>query len=511
MGTFRSVAAVAALLALAAPAAAALEGSDWTFESASPTGSAHSASTRDHAPSEVDVSSEELPGWEIVSSEREVELHDLRLEPARPHASSAGAAVDGTPMSARGSALPGEGAIPSRLDARPSIHTLARAWAGALAHWDDAADAAQGASHDPTDGANPFDQGRRCGSLVYVSGPPNKQDAPEAGLCAVSIPAGGLLRQGAESFVRVARSAIGAADAAARAAFEAASATWDVPSAAAHLSFDEATGGGVRFEAPAARAGVQAPTIAARLVAGSVTVALRSAGSAAQAAPSASLGVEAASDGLAAPTGIPGVGRAASAALDRPHADRAIARDPPSASPLKSSAGSLAESAAERAPVLPLVAAALAVLALLYHRLRGGELPAQATRRAILAEVASRQGLTERGLARAVGVHPTTARYHLRRLVADRLLVARKASKTIHFFLPGHATEGAATREAALASPAARAIVEAARAQPGLGVRDVVLAVALDRTTVHHHVARLAAAGVLRIERGGRALRLHAA
>lgn len=143
------------------------------------------------------------------------------------------------------------------------------------------------------------------------------------------------------------------------------------------------------------------------------------------------------------------------------------------------------------------------VLWALYHRIQAREATAHATRGRILRELTAGPA-TATELGRRLGVDRTSAAYHLRVLARAGLVASAPAGRERRWYL------GVAPRDAAL-SAGARRVLGAVRAAPGESVSSLARALASSKSTVHHHVVRLAAAGLVRVERDGRAARVRPA
>ncbi|MHB8603618.1 MAG: helix-turn-helix domain-containing protein [Thermoplasmatota archaeon] len=145
----------------------------------------------------------------------------------------------------------------------------------------------------------------------------------------------------------------------------------------------------------------------------------------------------------------------------------------------------------------------------LYHRVRGDAMLAQTTRRRVFESVRASSGASVRDAALAVGVTPTTASYHLERLVSEGLLTRESSRGTLVYF--AFTSENDATMRkarAALANEAARRVLDAISASEGVAPSRASLARALDVSvaTIAWHLDTLAAAGLVEKTRCGRAL-----
>jgi DNA-binding transcriptional ArsR family regulator len=149
--------------------------------------------------------------------------------------------------------------------------------------------------------------------------------------------------------------------------------------------------------------------------------------------------------------------------------------------------------AAEEPPRTPassegiLAAAILLLLAALYQRLRRSELLEQPLRAEIYGAIMTRGSARAADLAPRLGVHWTAVAYHMRvleraglvrRVRIGRSTVCIPAGRASR---PGHAD----------ASAAARRVVEAVRAHPGLPGSQYARLLGMSRSSVHYHLARL--------------------
>ena len=148
-------------------------------------------------------------------------------------------------------------------------------------------------------------------------------------------------------------------------------------------------------------------------------------------------------------------------------------------------------------------ALALALLApLLYHRLRGKAL-LSGQRAELLALLAAKPGLTAADAARALGVDPSTAIYHLRILAREHLVTLEGR----HYFAAG-TTASREERAQHVARRSAAEVLDAVRASPGVNKSAIAKQLAIARGSVAHHLARLEKAGLVRAEKEGRSLRI---
>ncbi len=140
----------------------------------------------------------------------------------------------------------------------------------------------------------------------------------------------------------------------------------------------------------------------------------------------------------------------------------------------------------------------------LYHQVRGCGVLDQATRAKIYALVKAQPGLTPTDIGRELRMDPTTARYHLRRLVQEGLI----SQEGPNFFAIGSLP--VEKRRAALAARESRDVLDAVLAAPGATKSEIAEALGRSRATIAYHLTRLENAGLVRCERAGRTVRVWA-
>lgn len=149
----------------------------------------------------------------------------------------------------------------------------------------------------------------------------------------------------------------------------------------------------------------------------------------------------------------------------------------------------------------------IAVLWGFYARLQGPALAQQPSRASLLAFVRLHPGTTVAAAARAVGMSWTNASYHVRRLAAARLLLARDIhGQKVLFPLESRSRQDEAAI-CLLRHETARRLVDAVRRAPHRGQAELAVDASIDRTQASRWLRRLVEAGLLdaRSERG----RLH--
>ena len=100
-------------------------------------------------------------------------------------------------------------------------------------------------------------------------------------------------------------------------------------------------------------------------------------------------------------------------------------------------------------------------------------------------------------VARRLHTKKTTLHYHVASLEASGALASRRVGR-YRILVP----DAGAPDVDALAAPGRRRVAEAVVARPGVHQAEVARAVGLARSTVHHHVAALVAAGLIRVDHG---------
>lgn len=139
----------------------------------------------------------------------------------------------------------------------------------------------------------------------------------------------------------------------------------------------------------------------------------------------------------------------------------------------------------------------------LYHRLRGAQALESGQRARLVEVIRASPGLSMMDVARSLQIHPTTARYHLRRLVKEDILVVEDGVK---YFVAGSVPR--AQRAGVVALDGREEVLAAVRASPGLTVTDLARVLGVGRSTMRWHVAKLAQAGLVALARDGRAVRV---
>lgn len=144
-----------------------------------------------------------------------------------------------------------------------------------------------------------------------------------------------------------------------------------------------------------------------------------------------------------------------------------------------------------------------ALFAPLFARLTRRDVTDHPLRARILSAAARQPGITAADLARDEGINLGTLDYHVSVLVRDGQLRAVKAGRNRLLFMPGAGVDVERVAEVSVQGrgEVARAILQ----EPGVHASAIADRLGLSRATVHHHLAKLEAAGLIRVERGLRA------
>jgi DNA-binding transcriptional ArsR family regulator len=138
----------------------------------------------------------------------------------------------------------------------------------------------------------------------------------------------------------------------------------------------------------------------------------------------------------------------------------------------------------------------------LFARLTRRDITRHPTRAMILEAVAASPGISVAALADRSELNVGTLDYHVAVLQRDGQLRAKKAGRNRLLFLPGADidVEGIVQVSARGRGDVARAIL----GEPGLFSATLAQRVGLSPATVHHHLSKLEASGLIRVERGSR-------
>jgi predicted transcriptional regulator len=126
-------------------------------------------------------------------------------------------------------------------------------------------------------------------------------------------------------------------------------------------------------------------------------------------------------------------------------------------------------------------------------------------RRRLCAAIEASPGIHLQELVRVTGSGRSTIEHHLDKLV-DTGLVQRRVAAGYACYFPARTDRRVMAAAPALRSATARNILEVALAEPGITAQGIAESVGVGRSTVHHHLQRLAEAGVLRQDRDGASL-----
>lgn len=176
------------------------------------------------------------------------------------------------------------------------------------------------------------------------------------------------------------------------------------------------------------------------------------------------------------------------------------------ATPLAASEDAPVASTTVRVATTLLVAAAASFVLVfplaLYHRLRGRHVLESGARSRLHDALRDAPGASAAQLARAVGLHLSTALYHLRRLQKESLVVEDGE----RWFLAGAAP--AHERERLVAQREGAALLELVRRTPGATKTQLAQAAGLPRSTLSWQLARLERAGLVATRPEGRVARV---
>ena len=147
----------------------------------------------------------------------------------------------------------------------------------------------------------------------------------------------------------------------------------------------------------------------------------------------------------------------------------------------------------------------------MYARIRGHDLARHPKRARLLDAIRASDAPTTRDLVLATRMNKGTVLHHLRALERGGLVKSRRVGRDRTWREVGAAPAPEEAAAEALHAPARRAIVEALGASPGMTQAELAGRLGLTRATVHHHVAKLAAAGLVEVRRERTRTRCYAA
>ncbi|MHB8634200.1 MAG: thrombospondin type 3 repeat-containing protein [Thermoplasmatota archaeon] len=148
-----------------------------------------------------------------------------------------------------------------------------------------------------------------------------------------------------------------------------------------------------------------------------------------------------------------------------------------------------------------------AFFVVLFSRLAGTDILGNSTRARIMARIEAQPGIHYQGLVRALDVASGIAQHHLRVLLEAGLVRAASTGRERRYFAVRASVTGAPRAPEALLSPRAQAILAYVAQNAGASLAAVARAVDAPSTKVSRHAQRLAKAGLLRLDRTGRAVR----
>lgn len=143
--------------------------------------------------------------------------------------------------------------------------------------------------------------------------------------------------------------------------------------------------------------------------------------------------------------------------------------------------------------------------AALFSRVRDDELLQHPVRARIVEAVRDRPGIHHQELVRKAGTGTGAAEHHLRKLEAGRFLTRRAGHGYTCYFPYGQVDRRLLGAAGVLRADAARRTLQtiADAGVPGPSSSDVARALGLSNSTVHHHIQRLRAEGLVDVQRHG--------
>ena len=141
----------------------------------------------------------------------------------------------------------------------------------------------------------------------------------------------------------------------------------------------------------------------------------------------------------------------------------------------------------------------------LFSRIEAPRLLEHPVRRGLVDAVEANPGIHYQALLRLVGGGKGATEHHLRKLVDAGLLVRHQGPGYTCFF-PPRTDHRVAAAVGLLKSGGARRVLAAVQQHPGVSSVQLAAMTGLDASTVSHHVARLAGAGLLEASKVGRTL-----
>lgn len=142
-----------------------------------------------------------------------------------------------------------------------------------------------------------------------------------------------------------------------------------------------------------------------------------------------------------------------------------------------------------------------------YAKIRDEELLRHPTRETIRTHIAQNPGIDPPRLQQQVGIPWSTLAYHLSLLERDQLVVSRVVGRHKYLFVPGAGSASERERLAILQNERTRDVWSHVQKHPGINQRALARAFAVDPKAIAWHVQRLAAVGLLRSTKEGRANR----
>ncbi|MHB8634816.1 MAG: thrombospondin type 3 repeat-containing protein, partial [Thermoplasmatota archaeon] len=137
----------------------------------------------------------------------------------------------------------------------------------------------------------------------------------------------------------------------------------------------------------------------------------------------------------------------------------------------------------------------------LFSRLSGIHVLRHSVRARIMAKVEAEPGIHYRGIVRALALKTGVVQHHLGVLIAAGLVTRNESRQNVRFFAAG--TSKGQQPISPLLSSRGQMILDFVDTHPGASLADVARAVGAPRSMASYHARRLAAAGLVRLERSG--------
>ncbi|MEK6974872.1 MAG: winged helix-turn-helix transcriptional regulator [Candidatus Thermoplasmatota archaeon] len=133
----------------------------------------------------------------------------------------------------------------------------------------------------------------------------------------------------------------------------------------------------------------------------------------------------------------------------------------------------------------------------LFSRIRDDDLLENPSRRMLRDLVEQSPGIHHQELVRRLGKGKGGAEHHLRKLVEGGVLVSKPSPGYTCYWVAGQATRASVAAAPVLKSPVAQGILRLRQQSPGMSNADLARALGVRPATIHYHLERMTAAGVL--------------